>query len=77
MTIRQRVLDTLQNFPGQSFTNRDLSVALKVPEPSVRRATLTLETQGRIKATQPSYNLNSPLLWCAVQVEQVPTVATT
>lgn len=43
----QSILDSLNSIAGNA-TNYDLSVRLDMPEPSVRRATKSLEDKGRI-----------------------------
>jgi hypothetical protein len=40
MTLRERIVAHLAAHPGVEMTNAELSAALSVPEPSIRRATL-------------------------------------
>jgi hypothetical protein len=48
MTIKQLVSAALEaNYPGK-LSNRELANIVQRPEPSVRRATLELEKEGRI-----------------------------
>ncbi len=65
MSIATRVLEHLSNHPEK--TNQELSRDLDVPEPSIRRATLTLENSGKIYNTADAppliWSSRSPLAW--------------